>query len=205
MESLLKTYGANLSDESLRTLLVEVEAIVNSRPLTTDLLSGANSLIPLSPINLLTMKSKVEMPPPGVFSTPDIYSRKHWKRVQHISNKFWDRWRKEVLMTLQSIQKWNSAKRNCKVGDTVLLKDEAERNRWPIAKIIATNKGTDGFVRSVRLMLGATNKVHSVAGYLERPVNKLVILVENDESYVRFPDGEPKVQDVSSILRGAIC
>ena len=103
LESLLKTHGASLSDESLRTLLVEVEAIVNSGPLTTDLLSDANSLIPLSPINLLTMKSKLEMPPPGVFSTPDFYSCKHWRRVQHISNKFWDRWRKEVLMTLQSI------------------------------------------------------------------------------------------------------
>ena len=72
-----------------------------------------------------------------------------------------------MLMTLQSIQKWNSTKRNCKVGDIVLLKDEAERNRWSMAKIIATTKSTDGFVRSVRLMLGALNKVHSVARYLE--------------------------------------
>ena len=76
----------------------------------------------------------------------------------------------------------DSPKRNCKVGDIVLLKDEAERNRWPMAKIIATNKGNDGFIRSVRLMLGASNKVDSAARYLERPVNKLLILVENDES-----------------------
>ena len=82
--SLLKTNGASLSDESLQTLLVEAEAIVKSRPLTTDLLSDVNSRIPLSPINLLTMKSKGVMPPPGVFSTPDIYSRKHLGRVQHI-------------------------------------------------------------------------------------------------------------------------
>ena len=33
-----KTHGARLSDESLRTLLVGVEAILDSRPLTTDLL-----------------------------------------------------------------------------------------------------------------------------------------------------------------------
>ena len=72
LESLLKTHGASLNDESLQKLLVEVEAIKNSRPLTTDLLSDANSLIPLSPINLLAMISKVVMPPPGVFSTPDI-------------------------------------------------------------------------------------------------------------------------------------
>ena len=79
------------------------------------------------------MKSKVVIPPPGVFSTSDIYSRKHWRRVQHISNEFWDRWRKEVLMTLQSQQKWNSPKRNCEIGDILLLKEEAERNRWQMA------------------------------------------------------------------------
>ena len=128
------------------------------------------------------MKSKVVMPPPGVFSTPDIYSLKHWRRVQHISNEFWDQWRKKVLMILQSRPKWNSPKRNCKVGDIELLKDEAERNRCPMAKIIATHKGNDGFIRSVSLMLGASNKVDSVARYLEQPVNKLIMLVETDES-----------------------
>ena len=64
LESLLTSHGASLSDESF-----------------TDLLSDVNSLIPLSPINLLTMKSKLVMPPPGVFSTPDIYFHKHWRRV----------------------------------------------------------------------------------------------------------------------------
>ena len=52
LESLQKTHGASLSDESLRKLLVEVEAAVNSRLLTTHLLSDVNSLIPLSPIKL---------------------------------------------------------------------------------------------------------------------------------------------------------
>ena len=47
-ESLLKTHGASLNDEYLKTLLVEVEAIIQLS-LTTDLLSDVNSLIPLSP------------------------------------------------------------------------------------------------------------------------------------------------------------
>ena len=62
-----------------------------------------------------------------------------------------------------------------------------------MAKIIATNKDNDGFVWSVRLILGASNKVDSVAQYLEQSVNKLVILVENDEPWVGFPDREPKI------------
>ena len=64
LNSLMKTHGSSLSDESLQTLLVEVEAIINSQPLTTDVLSEVTSLAPLSPVNLLTIKSKVVMPPP---------------------------------------------------------------------------------------------------------------------------------------------
>ena len=85
---LLKTHSTSLNDESLHTLLIEVEAVVNSRPLTTNLLSDANSMIKLSPINLLFLKSRVVMPPPGVFTASDIYCHKHWRRVQHISNEF---------------------------------------------------------------------------------------------------------------------
>ena len=58
LSSLLKTHGYSLNDESLWTLLTEVKAIVNSRPLTTDLLSDANSAILLSPINLLSLSQK---------------------------------------------------------------------------------------------------------------------------------------------------
>ena len=38
-------------------------------------------------------------------------------------------------MTLQNHRKWNSSKNNCKVGDTVLLNEKPERNRWPMVKI----------------------------------------------------------------------
>ena len=90
LNSLLKTYGTSLSDKSLQTLLVDVEAVVNSCPLTTDVVNDVTSLAPLSPINVLTLKSKVVMPPPGNFVSPDQYSRKHCRRVQHISSEFWN-------------------------------------------------------------------------------------------------------------------
>ena len=92
------------------------------------------------------MKSKIVMPPPGIFPTPDKYCRKHWRRVQHICNEFWNRWRKEVLLCLQSRTKWNNPTRNCKVGDINLLKNEADPNQWPMAKIVATKKDDMGDV-----------------------------------------------------------
>ena len=64
---LLKIHGTSLNDESLRTFLAEVEAIVNTRRITSESLSDIHIPAPLSPMQLLTMKSRVFMPPPGKF------------------------------------------------------------------------------------------------------------------------------------------
>ena len=69
LKSLLKTHGSSLFDESLQTLLSEVEAIINSRPLATDVLNDVTSPAPLSSVKL-TMNSKVVMSPPGHFTPP---------------------------------------------------------------------------------------------------------------------------------------
>ena len=85
---LLKEFGVRLDDESYRTLVCEVEAIVNSRPLTFAS-SDPDDLNPLSPNNLLTMKTTVILPPPGQFQREDVYMRKRWRRVQYLANIFW--------------------------------------------------------------------------------------------------------------------
>ena len=60
-----------LKDEGLRIPVAEIEAIIKSRPLTLESLSDVNNEIPLSPSNLLTMKSDAIMPPPGVLNRPE--------------------------------------------------------------------------------------------------------------------------------------
>ena len=97
LESLLRSHGLNLNDEALNTLMIEVEAVVNSRPLTIETIAGGTSEAAISPLNLLTVKSKVVMTPPGSFRTPDLYSQRRWRRIQHIANEFWSRWKKEFL------------------------------------------------------------------------------------------------------------
>ena len=104
LSSLLKAHDECLDDESLLTVMTEVEGILNSRPLTVEVLNDPTSLQPLSPVNILTMKSKVVSPPPGQFSKPDIFSRKCWQRIQHIINAFWSHWKKEYLQFLQERQ-----------------------------------------------------------------------------------------------------
>ena len=50
-----------------------------------------------------------------------------------------------------------------------------------MAKVAATYKGDKGIVRSVRLLMGSVETANQKSRYLERPVNKLVILVENKD------------------------
>jgi hypothetical protein len=59
LSALLQSNGSQLDDELLRTLMCETEAIVNSRPLTVNDLNDPDSLQPLTPSHLLTMKSRV--------------------------------------------------------------------------------------------------------------------------------------------------
>ena len=83
---------------------------------------------PLSPNNLFTTKSKIVMPTPRVFQRPDLFCRQRWRRVQHITNEFWYRWRKEFVHTLQERQKWTTKKPNFRINEIVLLKEDAPRN-----------------------------------------------------------------------------
>lgn len=170
---LLHEYGTRLDDESSRTLLCDVEAIINSRPLTFAS-SDPEYLNPLSPSNLLTMKTSVILPPPGVFQRTDVYMRKRWRRVQYLANLFWTRWKREYLLTLQQRSKWNSPKRNVAVGDIVLVKDDSSpRNTWPLGRVIKTEPDKNGFVRSVQLKTQTSE--------LRRPVDKVVLLLANEE------------------------
>lgn len=178
LAALINTHGRSLNDESLQTLMVEVEAVINSRPLTVDTISDVNSQIPISPTNLLTMKSKVVMPPPGNFEKADVYSKRRWRRVQHITNEFWSRWRKEFLNNLQSRSKWNIKTRSFEIGDIVLIREEHQpRNHWPMARIINTEPDKHGIVRSVEIKVGLSKSGET----LRRPISKLVLLVPTEE------------------------
>jgi hypothetical protein len=172
LSALLTTHGGQLDDELLRTLLIEAEAIVNSRPLTYTDVSSTTSLEPLSPSQLLTLKSNVVLPPPGQFQKADLYCRQRWRRVQYLANEFWNRWKTEFLPTLQTRRKWTSAQPNLKTDDVVLMMDESvPRCRWPLGRIIDTFPGEDGHVRRVQLKTEQSK--------YERPIHKLVLLVES--------------------------
>lgn len=79
-------------------------------------------------------------------------------------------------------------RRNVQVGDVVIVKeDNIPRNEWKLAKIVEANIDDDGLVRKVKIQVGESNlgkkgERLKQPSCLERPVQKLVVLVENNSS-----------------------
>lgn len=69
LSAILEKNAQQLNDELLRTLMTEVEAIVNSRLLTYIDTMTPDSLEPLFPSQIPTLKSNIILPPPGNFCT----------------------------------------------------------------------------------------------------------------------------------------
>ena len=146
LSSLIKTHSMSFNEHSLSTLSSEVEDIGNSRPVVVETINDVNSEVAISPSYILTMKSKVAMPPPGVFGKPDMYCQRRWRRIQHVSNEFWSRQQKKFLVTLQERQKWRELQTNFSVGVIVILQDDSHRNKWRLTKIIDVYKDKNGYV-----------------------------------------------------------
>ena len=121
---------------------------------------------------LLTGKSKIVLPPPGAFGDAASYSRRYWKRCQHVVNEFWSRWQKEYLTKLQERTRWTVKRRSFKVGDVVLLKVDERRNRWPLGRIVKSSVDERGDCRKVT--------VKTINGNVERPITSVVLLEEVD-------------------------
>lgn len=72
LEALLKTNDSSLNNEVPRTVIVEIETTINSRPLIVETMSNINSEIPLPTSHLLTITMKTDfiLPPPEIFLKP---------------------------------------------------------------------------------------------------------------------------------------
>ncbi|XP_041357495.1 uncharacterized protein LOC121374456 [Gigantopelta aegis] len=165
--SIMQEQTVKLDDECLYTLLCEVEAILNGRPIT-DVPCDPHDLSPLTPNHLFLLRSGDKMPP-GVFNKADTYCRRWWRQVQYLADVFWKRWIREYLPLLQDRQKWLTRKRNLAVGDIVLVMDSSPRNAWSLGRITEVVIDKKGLVRTVKLKTASSELV--------RPIDKLCVIV----------------------------
>lgn len=112
----------------------------------------------LTPSTLLTQKVGTPHEPFSDLTVKDMH-RAQWTSVQVLANKFWSRFSREFLDTLQVRSKWQQATYNMKPGDVVLLKDASvHRREWPVGSVIQMFPGDDGLVRKVEVKIIRKNE-----------------------------------------------
>ena len=189
--SLRKAMGPRrFTFEQLITILAEVEAIVNTRPLTY-VYDDFDSGFTLTPAHFLMSRFQ-----PLLLSTVDMdedddyYYEKNsatslldsWKRGQQQVNSFWEIWRNEYLLSLR--ERYSMFHRKEKnqidsipqVGQVVIIKEERiPRRYWKLGRIERLNISSDGEVRSADIYLPGNRN-------LQRSIKLLYPLEINEQS-----------------------
>ena len=123
--------------EEFYTLLSQVEACLNSRPLCP-LSNDPNDLQVLTPGHFLTGESLTAIPEIDVTQMPASRLRR-WQLVQRVFQNFWKRWSTEYLSQLQQRSKWVRPRVDVKIGDLVLIKNELLPSlQWKLGRVIQT-------------------------------------------------------------------
>ena len=161
--------NVKLTFEELSTVLTQIEACLNSRPLVP-LNNDDDGIEALTPGHFLIGRSLQTLPDDSFNYVDSVSSLRRWKLCQALLSHFWKRWSREYVTQLNRFTKWNYPSRNIAVGDLVILKDDSPLpTRWPLARVVGVHPGGDGFVRV------ATVKTKS--GTYTRPVTKLALLL----------------------------
>ena len=171
-QSLRKVLGrAFVSLPVLQTTVVEIEAVLNDRPLTY-VSSDVRDVEPLTPAHLLCGRRITSLPHEHEenLDDPDYVDattmRKQVDKHTRILNHFKSRWKREYLTSLREFHKaCGHNKQLVKKGDVVLIHDEKPRLNWKLAVIEDLLMGNDGCVRAANVRTG--NYVTS------RPISKL--------------------------------
>ena len=158
-----------LTFEEMTTVLVQIEACLNSRPLVPISSSDEDSIEALTPGHFLIGQPLTALPDPA-FSYRSVSLLRRWHLCQHLVRHFWKRWSLEYLTTLQKSYKWQHPTRNLEIDDlVVLIEDGVVPTKWPLARVTKTYPGSDGVVRVA--------DVKTSKGSYRRPVHKLAALL----------------------------
>ncbi|XP_050296650.1 uncharacterized protein LOC126736367 [Anthonomus grandis grandis] len=154
-----------LNFEEMYTLLVQVEAVLNSRPLIS-LSPDPNDLEALTPAHFIIGQPMTALPQRNL---EDSHTNlvKRLLHVQKLFQQFWRRWSHDYLHTLQERSKWRFNKDpNLQIGALVIVKEEnTPPAYWTLGRISAVHPGADGLVRVVT--------IKTKNGFLKRATTKV--------------------------------
>lgn len=161
---------ASLTFEELSTVMVQIEAVLNSRPLTP-LSSNPDDLGALTAGHFLIGAPLTAVNEARVDDVP-INRLQRWHKIHWIHQQFWKRWTRDYLHQLQERTKWRQVSPNVNINDLVLLQeDNVPPLRWPLGRVTMVHAGTDGLVRAVTIRTGH--------GTFRRAITKIAVLPIN--------------------------
>ena len=167
------------SSDEIYTILTEVEAMVNSRPLTyvSDEPSEINYLTPAS---FLIGRPLINVPVIPVESNDKSLRKKELNKMIVMQNKtlntLWRTWREEYLRNLGTVPT-NIAESQCiKPGELVMVAEASiPRAKWVVGVVRECKAGRDGRVRTVY--------VKTPTGEFSRPIQHISRLeLDSEES-----------------------
>ncbi|XP_063371094.1 uncharacterized protein LOC134659355 isoform X3 [Cydia amplana] len=133
-----------LTYEQLNTVIIEIEGILNSRPILSAISNDCDYITPGHFIcgAALTAYPEIDLTETSVNRVP------FWKMCTKLKQDFWKTWSQSYLTQLQSRPKWKYQQTNLKEGDLVIVKNmNTSPLNWPMARIVKTFPGRDGLVR----------------------------------------------------------
>ena len=159
--------SVRLTFEEMTTVLAQIEACLNSRPLVA-LPSDDDGIEALTPGHFLIGRPVEALPDPALaYRSISILSR--WQLCQALVRHLWQCWSSDYLVSLRRTAKWHRPSANLQVGDVVILReDNVTPSKWPLARVMIVHKGQDSLVRVVT--------VKTSTGTYRRPVRKVVLL-----------------------------
>ncbi|XP_045511117.1 uncharacterized protein LOC123706034 [Colias croceus] len=158
---------STLTYEELATVLVQIEACLNSRPLSVAS-SDSGDPNPLTPGHFLIGEPLI-MAPDNNFEYEKISNLRRWQLTQRMVQHFWKRWSQECLTQFFQRYKWKGKVPDIKVGDVVLVKeDNLPPAKWMYGLVVKLHPGNDKVTRVVTLRYRGS--------HIQRPTSKLCVL-----------------------------
>ncbi|XP_076765134.1 uncharacterized protein LOC143432245 [Xylocopa sonorina] len=149
--------------ENFNTLIIEIEAVLNSRPLTP-ISSDPNDLIVLTPGHFLIGESLTSLRERNFVDVP-TNRLSAWQHIQKLKQHFWKRWHLEYLNELTKRSKWKNGTHSIKEGTIVLLReDNVPPMQWILGRVLKAHPGSDGVVRVMTVKTATSVLNRSVKG-----------------------------------------
>lgn len=157
-----------LTFEEFSTLLCNIEAYLNSRPLAP-LTDSLDDYEPLTPGHFLIGAPITAHPEPSILNLKENRLSR-WQVVRQLTERFWKLWQTDYLNTLQQRVKWRTKhKSQICPGQLILIRNSLlPPCKWELGRITKCHPGQDNVVRVVTVKT-------AVAEY-KRPVVKLCLL-----------------------------